>query len=114
MVKYGHSECKPLKYPCTLTLPRLPPKVNFSGSSLLKHLEFYDDFRKLLRPYNSCPYNWIKSLRALLGDFMAQKFAKYTHKFPSACSLFLSNSFSDNSVNGNFIQPQWIPYMSQG
>ena len=44
---------------------------------------------------------------------MAQKFAKYTHKSPSACSLVLSNSFSDRSVNGNFIQPQWIPYMSQ-
>ncbi|OWK09053.1 hypothetical protein Celaphus_00015314, partial [Cervus elaphus hippelaphus] len=94
MVKYGHSECKTLKYPCTLTLPRLPLKVNFSGSSLLKHLEFYDDFRKLL-------------------DHTTLKFAKYTHKFPSACSLVLSNSFSDNSVNGNFIQPQWIPYMSQ-
>ncbi|KAB0398793.1 hypothetical protein E2I00_014017, partial [Balaenoptera physalus] len=43
---------------------------------------------------------------------VAQKFAEYTHKSPRAHSLVLSHPFSDTSVHGNFIQPQWIPCMS--
>lgn len=36
---------------------------------------------------------------------MTQKFADYTHKSPRTHSLVLSNSLSDTSVHGNFIQP---------